>query len=153
LLHHDANEALMQGSVEVTLPDGTVRMFNVHENNGRPYDPAVKDPDLQARFWYFREVPGILGVEQIPLRPRAAVAGDVWNLGLGKVVALDWPTPSGPELRLAVLADTGGAFEPNLFQLDWLAGTFPDRAAWQRASEGDPKHVGASVLVRRRADP
>jgi len=149
LARDDANQALLQGTVEVTLPGGVVKCFNVHENNGRPYDSSVKDPNLQERFWYFRTVDGILGVEDIPLRPGATVAGDVWNLGLGKVVALDWPTTHGPELRLAVLADTGGAFEPNLFQLDWLAGRFPNRAAWERSSAHDPTHVHASILVRR----
>jgi hypothetical protein len=149
LTRNDANEALLQGSVQVTFPSGIVKTFNVHENNGRPYDSDVTDPNLQQRFWYFREVDGILGVEGIPLRPRATVAGDVWNLGLGKLVALDWPTSDGPELRLAILADTGGAFEPNLFQLDWLAGAFPTRAAWERASVGAPTHVEATVLVRR----
>jgi hypothetical protein len=149
LTRADANEALLQGTVEVTLPGGVVKRFNVHENNGRPYDSAVKDPNQQERFWYFRPVDGILGVEDIPLRPGATVAGDVWNLGLGKLVALEWPTPRGPELRLAILADTGGAFEPNLFQLDWLAGGFTSRAAWEKASAEDPTHVHASILVRR----
>ncbi len=149
LTREDANQALLQGTVEVTLPGGVVRTYNVHENNGRPYEHAVKDPNLQERFWYFRPVEGILGVKDIPLRPGATVAGDIWNLGLGKLVALDWPTSRGPELRLAVLADTGGAFEPNLFQLDWLAGRFPNRAAWEKASAHDPTHVRASILVRR----
>jgi hypothetical protein len=149
LTREDANQAALQGTIEVTLPGGVVKRFNVHENNGRPYDSAVKDQNLQERFWYFRPVDGILGVEDIELRPGATVAGDVWNLGLGKLVALEWPTPDGPELRLAVLADTGGAFEPNLFQLDWLAGSFASRAAWENASAQDPTHVNAAILVRR----
>lgn len=150
LTRDGANQALMQGSVDVRLPDGTTRTYNVHENNGLPYDPHNPDLSTQARFWYFREVQGILGVEQIPLRPQAAVAGDVFNVGLGKIVALEWPGPAGPELRLTVLADTGGAFQPNRFQLDWLAGTFPDRAAYDAWAAPLPTRVRAHVLLRKR---
>lgn len=145
-----ANQAVMQGSIEVRTADGLTRMFNVHENNGIPYDPAIKDGNLQPRFWYFREVVGILGVEQIPLRPHAAVAGDIWNIGLGKLVALDWDGPLGPETHLVVLADTGGAFQPNLFQLDWLAGTFSSRAAYDAWASAMPTRARAAILVRKR---
>lgn len=141
----DANEALMQGSVVVRMPGGERRTFNVHRNNGLPWDPRQKDPNRQARFWYFREVSGLLGVEQIPLEPLVSVAGDVQDLGLGRLVALSWDD----HLQLAVLADTGGAFEPNLFQLDWLAGTFPDRAAYGVWAAGMPTRVRAALLVRR----
>jgi hypothetical protein len=150
LSREDGNRALMQGSVEVQLPDGQARMFNVHQNNGIPYDPAIKDGNRQARFWYFREVVGILGVERIPLRPHAAVAGDIWNLGLGKVLALEWDGPYGPEVHLVVLADTGGAFQPNLFQLDWLAGTFPTHEAFEDWERTQPARVRAAVLIRKR---
>jgi hypothetical protein len=144
-----ANQALMQGSIEVATEDGHVRMFNVHENNGIPYDPAVKDGNLQRRFWYFREVVGILGVEQIPLRPHAAVAGDVYNLGLGKLMALTWDMGRGPELHLALLSDTGGAFQPNLFQLDWLAGSFASKEAFEAWEQTMPSRVQAAVLVKK----
>ena len=48
-----------------------------------------------------------------------------------------------------VLADTGGAFQPNLFQLDYFAGAFPDRAALYTATAGLPDRVRASVLLAR----
>jgi membrane-bound lytic murein transglycosylase len=145
----DANQALLQGSVVVRGPDGSRRTFNVHENNGIAWDPAIKDPNRQARFWYFREVEGLLGVEQIPLRPLVTVAGDVYDLGLGKLVALSWEEAGAPRMQLAILADTGGAFEPNLFQLDWLAGTFPTMAAYQAWAASAPGRVRASVLLRK----
>jgi hypothetical protein len=149
LTREHSNQALMQGSIEVATEDGRIRMFNVHENNGIPYDPAVKDGNLQKRFWYFREVVGILGVEQIPLRPHAAVAGDVYNLGLGKLLALTWDMGKGPELHLVLLSDTGGAFQPNLFQLDWLAGSFPTPEAFQAWEQTMPSRVQAAVLVKK----
>jgi hypothetical protein len=145
----DANQALMQGSVVARMPDGSRRTFNVHENNGIPWDPAVRDPNRQARFWYFREVEGLLGVEQIPLRPLVTVAGDVYDHGLGKLFALSWSEGGAPRLQLAVLADTGGAFEPNLFQLDWLAGTFPSMAAYRAWAADAPARVRAHVLIRK----
>ena len=149
LTREQSNQALLQGTVHVRFADGTTALFNVHKNNGRAWQPGQKDQNLQDRYWYFREVDGILGLEAIRLRPQAAVAGDVFNVGLGKLVAIEWPAPEGPELRLVVLADTGGAFQPNLFQLDYLAGTFPSAEAYAAWSRGTPTRVAASILVRR----
>ena len=145
-----SNQALLQGTIQVKQGNGTSALYNVHKNNGLPWEPGLKDLDLQPRYWYFRRVEGILGLEATRLRPHAAVAGDVFNLGLGKLVALEWPTEDGLELRLAVLADTGAAFQPNLFQLDYLAGTFPSPQAYGEWARSTPSRVRASVLVLRR---
>ena len=53
----------------------------------------------------------------------------------------------GDTVRLAVLADTGGAFQPNLFQLDYLAGSYPSYTDFQRATSDIPPRVGAAVLL------
>ena len=140
--------ALMQGTIEVTLPSGATRLYNVAVNNGIPYDPMIKDPSKQARYWYFEKVDHIRGYGKSPahrtlLKPHAAVAGDIYNLGLGKLVALEM----GDTVRLAVLADTGGAFQPNLFQLDYLAGSYPSYTDFQRATSDIPPRVGAAVLL------
>lgn len=150
LTRDGSNQALLQGTIRVTMPSGASRLYNVHQNNGIAWDPTERNLNRQPRFWYFREVEAILGVEQTPLRPQAAVAGDVYNLGLGKLFALEWPGEHGPELHLVVLADTGGAFQPNLFQLDYLAGTFSSKAAYQRWAEETPARVPATLLVVRR---
>lgn len=145
-------DALMQGTIEVRLPGGPPRLFNVEVHNGIPYDPAVRDPGKQARYWYFREVNDVLGWGDIPVRPGATVAGDIYNLGLGKLVGLRTTSRDGKaDLRLAVLADTGGAFQPNLFQLDYLAGTFPDLATFRAATAHLPGTVQAGVLILRDA--
>ena len=149
LTRDGSNQALLQGTIEVTFEDGVRELFNVHRNNGLAWQPNQRDLDQQPRFWYFRKVQGILGVQGTALRPKAAVAGDVYNVGLGKLVALEWPTKRGPELRLVVLADTGGAFQPNLFQLDYLAGTFPSKDAYLAWAADTPARVPASILVRR----
>ena len=150
LTRDGSNQALLQGTIQVRYPDGVMKTFNVHQNNGRAWEPGQPDLNRQPRFWYFREVQGILGVEHTSLREGVAVAGDVYNLGLGKLMALEWPTPHGHELRLVVLADTGGAFQPNLFQLDYLAGTFASKQAYAAWAKHTPARVPASILVRRR---
>jgi len=144
-----SNEALMQGTIRVTQADAPGRLYQVHRSNGVAYDPSIRDPDRQARYWYFRAVSGVTGATGIPLQPHAAVAGDVYNVGVGKLIALQWPTPTGPGLRLVVLADTGGAFQPNLFQLDYYAGVFPSVAAFQTWARTAPTRVPAAILVRR----
>jgi membrane-bound lytic murein transglycosylase len=146
LTREGVNQALMQGTVEVALPNGDTKLFNVHRNNGIPWDPSVKDANRQRRYWTFREVQGVLGVEDIPLADHVAVAGDIYNIGLGKLVAL---VDDRDTLRLAVLADTGGAFQPNLFQLDWFAGAYPDHAAFAKGTAHLPLRARAMVLVAK----
>ncbi len=137
-------EALMQGTIEVRVPGRAARLYNVHVSNGVPYVPTQKDPSEQERYWYFRQVDALRGVEGIALSPQVAVAGDVQDLGLGLLVGL---TMDDGGLRLAVLADTGGAFEPNLFQLDWLAGTYATRAEFEAAVKPIPVRTSAGILV------
>ena len=144
-------EAIMQGTVEVILPDGRRRRFNVDRANGMPYDPAIRDPSQQRRYWYFAEVEGVMGwgperAHKVALQPMVSVAGDVHNLGLGKLIALE----RDGVVRLAVLADTGGAFQPNLFQLDLFTGSYPSKEAFNAATGHLGGSARASVLVRRR---
>ncbi|MGV3525384.1 MAG: hypothetical protein ACO1RX_14230 [Candidatus Sericytochromatia bacterium] len=152
LTRQGLEDALMQGSIMVTMPDGKKRMFNVHRNNGIAYDRRIKDPKDQARYWYFKEVAGILGYgqdEKIIVQPGVTFAGDVYNLGLGKLIAIRYMLQGKPVLRLGVLADTGGAFVPNLYQLDYLAGVFPDRAAYQRGVAALPEYAETFLLIAR----
>lgn len=146
LTREHVHEALMQGTVAVRYPDGTRKSYGVHRNNGVAWRPEIKDPEHQARFWYFREVPGPLGLGAIPLEPHVAVAGDVYNFAAGALVAI---RDAEGVVRLAVLADTGGAFQPNLFQLDWYSGAYPDRAAFEHATAHLPDRAHAGFLVLR----
>jgi hypothetical protein len=151
-------EANMQGTVAVRLPDGTERMFNVHENNGRAYRYGVGDPRAQDRYWYFREVDGAYGFGapedcpapgKVKLAPKAAVAGDVHNMGLGRLVMME----GKDGLHLAVLADTGGAFAPNLFQLDWFGGTYASHGALYTATSSIPETTRVGLLVVKPPTP
>jgi hypothetical protein len=149
------HDALMQGTVVVAYPDGGERTFNVDRSNGMAWRPEVaRTPELQDRTWYFREVSGLMGWgrdanDKIPVVPGVTVAGDIENLGLGKLIALRYPGAHGEVVRLAILADSGGAFQPNLFQLDWLAGAFASRQELAAATADLPERVAASLLVAR----
>jgi hypothetical protein len=145
------HEALMQGTVRVVGAGGDGRFFNVHRHNHIAWSPeAARTPERQDRLWYFREVPGILGYgsdDKVRIEPGVTVAGDVVGLGLGALVSLEWTDAAGPHARLVVVGDTGGAFEPNLFQLDWLVGVFADRASFDAAAKAVPDRVRARLIV------
>ena len=151
----DVHDAIMQGSVQVRLGDGTVHTYGVDVPNGIAYVPSHRGR-AQARYWYFKELAsgpkgwGPPGSPEIHLRAGVSVAGDVYNLGVGALILVDHPDgKGGTTLRLAVLADSGGAFQPNLCQLDWYGGAFPSHDALYAAWRTLPEHVGASVLVAR----
>lgn len=149
----DALQAQLQGTIEVRLDDGSTRLFNVDRPNGFPYEKGAT-LEKQPRYWYFRPVDGVLGYGPEPSRKvklvaGASLAGDVYNLGLGKLVALSWAGPGGRVVKLAVLGDTGGAFQPNLGQLDLLAGFFPSKEAFLEATKGIPDRVDAGLLLLR----
>ena len=75
----------------------------------------------------------------------AAVAGDLYNLGVGRLIALR----NADGLRLVVLADTGGAFQPNLHQLDLYTGFFPSWSEFSKATAAVGDEAEAWLLVRR----
>lgn len=146
------HDAIMQGSTAVRHPDGSTHIYGVDVSNGVPY-VASHSRRTQDRYWYFRERPngpngwGPPGSPEIALKAGVSVAGDVYNLGLGRLILLEYPEGAGTTLRLAVLADSGGAFQPNLCQLDFYGGAFPSHDALYAAWKSLPGHVRASVLV------
>lgn len=147
----DALQAQLQGTIEVQLDDGSTRLFNVDRPNGFPYEKGAT-LEKQPRYWYFRPVDGLYGYGPEPARKvklvaGASLAGDVYNLGVGKLVALSWPGQGGTVVRLAVLGDTGGAFQPNLGQLDYLAGSFPSKEAFLEATKDMPDRVNAGIVL------
>lgn len=151
LSHEDHEQAILQGTVAARLP-GQVEplLFNVYRSNGMPYDRSIHDTQQQRRYWYFRQVDRVRGwgkepVTGIALAPMAAVAGDIYNLGLGRVIALK----NADGLRLVVLADTGGAFQPNLHQLDLYTGIFDSYAAFSEATRKVGEEADAFILIAR----
>ena len=50
---------------------------------------------------------------------------------------------------MGVIADTGGAFLPNLYQLDFLAGTFASENNFQQYIQKLPEYTNAYILVKK----
>ncbi len=150
-------EALLEGSICVAFPDGTKKYYNVNRNNGISWDPEIKNQWHQKRYWYFKEVKQPRGYgmsidSQISIFPYAAIAGDVYNLGLGKLIGMSYKTAGDDrkKMRIGVLADTGGAFTPNLHQLDFYAGIFIDRKDYENKIKTLPKYAEVYLMVLKR---
>lgn len=149
----DLEGALLQGTAVVEDERGQRRYFNVHRNNGVAYDRSRK-PEAQDRYWYFKEVPGVLGYGKdadykIPVKPLVTVAGDIFQLGLGRLVLLRAEEAGQPTFRLTVLADTGGAFHDNLYQLDWLSGYYRGWDDYHAANRHISDYAEAWLLLKR----
>lgn len=156
LTREGLEEALLEGTICVRLPDGAKRLYNVDQGNGVAYDPSLKDSRKQKRYWYFEQISQPQGYgpdvrSQTLLYPGAA-AGDVFNLGLGKLLALEYTQPKTGERKLdfRLLADTGGAFSPNLKQLDIYIGLCDHRDEFRRAIAALPEHAAVYILILRR---
>ena len=148
----DLEAALMQGTL-VTQQQDEEHVFNVHRNNGIRYDFAVR-PYEQARYWYFKAVPHILGYGKdahfkIPILPEVTVAGDLQQLGLGKLMLMRRNEAGEPVYRMALLADTGGAFVDNLHQLDWLSGAYQGKTAYRQANRHIADYAQIWMLLKK----
>jgi hypothetical protein len=150
LSRKDLESALLQGTVVVEIA-GEQRVFNVHRNNGIAYDRRLP-PYEQQRFWYFKQVNGILGYgkdanHKITVIPEVTFAGDIYQLGLGPLVFSKFDFKSHSEYRMAVIADTGGAFENNLYQLDYLAGSYASIEQYYEANKHMPDYIDAWIVI------
>ncbi|MGJ5673522.1 MAG: hypothetical protein ACR9NN_07935 [Nostochopsis sp.] len=146
-------EALMQGTILINFTDGSREFFNVDRNNGMPYVRSVK-PTAQKRYWYFRKVNAIKGYgykidAKISIKPGVTFAGDVLNMGLGRVIVIEYGQGKSKQLKMGVIADTGGAFLPNLYQLDFLAGIFKTNKDFSRYISQLPEYATAYILVKK----
>lgn len=149
-------DALMQGTVMVTLPHGIYKFFNVDKNNGIAYDKNITDMKQQKRYWFFKEVSCCGGDDhatkkKLELRREVVFAGDIYNIGIGKVIALLYRNKitQQPEIRLGILADTGGAFVNNLYQLDLFSGIFNNRTEWRKLTTNLPCYAHAYILRKK----
>ncbi|WP_367607528.1 hypothetical protein [Legionella sp. W05-934-2] len=157
LTRDDLETALLQGTVVITFdnkPSQSVT-FNVHRCNNIPYDKALP-PYEQQRYWYFKKVNGIKGYgkdanHKITVNTEVTFAGDLQNFGLGKLLMIQYPSPGGKIISQAgLLADTGGAFENNPNQIDYLSGSFAGNQAFYQAMKGLPDYVNAYIMVLKK---
>lgn len=149
LTREGLEEALMEGTILLKFTDGTQGLFNVDRSNNIAYVKGL-DREKQKRYWYFQPVQKIKGygytmIEKIEVEPGVTFAGDVLNIGLGKLVAVG----NGGGMRLGVVADTGGAFLPNLYQLDFLAGVFASQEDFTRAARAVPEYADVYFLIKK----
>jgi hypothetical protein len=145
--------ALMEGTVLIKFTDGTSEFFNVDRNNNIPYVKGL-NPNDQKRYWYFKPVNAIKGYggtiqTKISLKPGVTFAGDVLNIGLGRIVVTENSVGGKKTLHMGIIADTGGAFLPNLHQLDFLAGVFGSKEEFAEYTRKLPEYTKAYILVKR----
>jgi hypothetical protein len=153
LTRHGLEEALMEGTILINFNDGSKAFFNVDKNNEMSYIPGASATE-QKRYWYFKQVDAIKGYgykidAKISILPGVTFAGDVLNIGLGKVVILESTSNGHKHMQMGVIADTGGAFLPNLYQLDFLAGVFHDKQDFDQHTAQLPDYATAYILVKK----
>lgn len=153
----DLEAALMQGTIVADFGhhERQVKIFNVHRNNNIPYDKA-KNPYKQERYWYFKPVDGIKGYgkdaeHKITVNSEVTFAADLEQFGLGKLLMVQYPDQTGKIVsRAGILADTGGAFQDNLYQVDFLTGDYAGREAFYQANRHLPNYVIAYFMVLKK---
>ncbi|MBK1989541.1 hypothetical protein A0J48_018710 [Sphaerospermopsis aphanizomenoides BCCUSP55] len=153
LTRQGLEEALMQGTILIEFTDGSKSFFNVDRNNGISYVRGLK-PTSQKRYWYFRKVDEIKGYgykidAKISIKPGVTFAGDVLNMGLGRVIVMEYNQGGKKRLQMGVMADTGGAFLPNLHQLDFLAGIFHNQKEFRQHIQQLPEYATPYILVKK----
>lgn len=146
------HDVLLQGTGVVDV-NGVQRYFNVHRNNGIAYDYAIGKRE-QARYWYFAEVPSIMGYgetldSKIALTAQVSFAGNVAELGLGKLFMISYQHADQQVSRLGVLADQGGAFDNNLFQLDLLVDSYYGWQDYHRANKHLSDYAKAWLMLMK----
>jgi hypothetical protein len=144
------HDVLLQGTGVVEV-NGERRYFNVHRNNGIAYDYAIGKRE-QARYWYFSEVPSIMGYgetldRKIAISPQVSFAGNVAELGLGKLFMVSYELAGEKIARLGVLSDQGGAFDNNLFQLDLLVDSYFGWQDYHQANKQLPDYAAAWLML------
>lgn len=150
------HDVLLQGT-GVLKVDGETRYFNVHRNNDIDYDYSIGKRE-QARYWYFSEVPSIMGYgksleSKIAIKSQVTFAGNVADLGLGKLIMVSVKQQTHPSVeaqtisRMGILADQGGAFTNNLFQLDLLVDSYRGWQDYHQANKHMADYAQAWIMV------
>ncbi|KKP24172.1 MAG: hypothetical protein SZ59_C0002G0018 [candidate division TM6 bacterium GW2011_GWF2_28_16] len=146
-------EALMQGTSIIKMPDNKELIVCVDKNNGLAYDNNIKDRKDQQRYWFFKVISKDKKFKKHNILNLGGVvfAGDLYNIGLGKIIAIRYKNRvnENTEIRLGVLADTGGAFVNNLYQLDFYGGIFSSYKEFYDWVWPMPKNVQAYVVIKK----
>lgn len=146
------HDVLLQGTGVLNV-DGKTRYFNVHRNNGISYDYSI-GKTAQARYWYFAEVPSIMGYgseigNKIEIKPHVTFAGNIEQLGLGKLIMINYLNNGHSVSQMGILADTGGAFDNNLFQLDFLTDSYYGWDDYHQANKHLPDYANTWIMIKK----
>lgn len=147
-------EALLQGTIILTMPDGKVRVFNVNISNGYKF-LAGTQLKKQKVYWFFLERKNSQAVEKLQQRCQdrkgIVFAGDLYSLGFGKIIAIQYRNRMTKqyEIRLGVLVDRGSAFERNLKHLDLFGGIIDKKNTLKSFLSNFPPSVRAFILYRK----
>lgn len=140
----DIEDGFVQGSMVVTMPDGKKRRFNVNQiNKPKKYNvdfyEREKLTNKKTLYWYFKEIKNVKNMYEGRMIDffglgGAVFAGDLKNIGVGKIIAIKYREPATGEIKvlLGVLADAGIAFSVNKSQLDLFAGVFDSRKKFSK---------------------
>ncbi|ETO92401.1 MltA domain-containing protein [Legionella oakridgensis] len=150
----DLEAALLQGTLVANFGN-QIKTFNVHRHNNVSYD-KTKHPYAQERYWYFKEVDGIKGYgkdaeHKITVDSEVTFAADLEQFGLGKLLMVQYPDQTGKMItRAGIFADTGGAFQDNLYQVDFLTGSYAGQKDFYQANRHLPNYVAAYFMVLKK---
>lgn len=144
------HDVLLQGTGVLEV-NGKTRYFNVHRNNGVKYDYSI-GKSAQGRYWYFAEVPSIMGYgdeieNKIAIKPHVTFAGNVDQFGIGKLIMINYPLNGQSSSQMGILADTGGAFDNNRFQLDMLVDSYYGWTDYHQANKHLPDYANTWIML------
>ncbi len=148
-------EAMLQGTVLLSMTDGQERAFTVNLSNGHKFDSQLRNLSKQKIYWFFLERKNKNDVRALidrsSRRKGVVFAGDLYALGLGKIVAIQYfnKKTRRRELRLGVLGDTGSAFDKNLYHLDLFGGIISDKHELRSYLSNFPPAVKAFIVYKK----
>ncbi len=135
-----------QGSGMLAFSDGTHAMVEVAAHNGMKGDDS---------YWYCALIPevpqGKKYHHKIRPLPGVSFAGDIENVGLGKLlctIGINQETGKR-EAHLGVLMDTGTAFKNNPYHLDLYMGYFDNPLHFVAHSKKFPASGQVYILIKK----
>jgi hypothetical protein len=153
LTREGVEDAILQGTIFVKMPDNKTRAFNTNRSNGFKHNKKIRDKNKQKTYWFVKEIVQASKLwNECNIRKNIVFAGDMNNIGFGKIIALYYKNRlSGKEeMRIGILADTGSAFFSNLYQLDLFSGILYKKSDLKANLLQFPDSANAYVLYKKR---